>query len=258
MAAIIANGFSVLPEPHQQCVSCPVRQRALFNGVPKESLEWTQRYRTYQIEAPPKKNIFLEGEPSTHAYTLFEGWAAVYKTLPNGKRQIMRFALPGDFLGFQAELDGPMIYGAVALTKCVLCAFPRSALKKMFDEHPGLAMQMAMLNARYMELCQYHLMGTGRQSAKERIAFLLLELFYRSRARKPDEPPENAIPFPICQEEMADAVGLTTVHVNRTLKEMKEDGLLDCSARRLVIKDEARLADIANFDEDLINNQLLL
>ena len=257
MAALIRKGFSVLGEPHQRCVTCPVRKRALFNGVSEENLDWTERYRVYQAEIAPKQNVFLEGEPSTHAYTLFEGWAAVYKTLPNGKRQIMRFALPGDFLGFQADLEAPMIYGVASITRCVLCAFPRSNLKQMFRENQGIAMQMALLNARYMELCQYHLMGTGRQSAKERIAFLLLELYYRSQLQV-EGSNEEVVPFPICQEEIADAVGLTTVHVNRTLKEMKKEGLVDCSARRLAIKDEQRLSEISNFDKRIVEKPMLL
>ena len=259
MAASVRNGFRVMPEPHPKCATCPVRRRALFNGVSEENLEWTERFRSYQTEAPAKHNIFLEGEPAAHAYTLFSGWAAIYKTLPNGKRQIMRFALPGDFLGFQADLEGPLVYGAVAVTGCVLCAFPRSNLKQMLRENQGLGMQMAVLNARYMELCQYHLMGTGRQSAKERIAFLLLELFYRSRLQIGDVDSDAAsIPFPICQEEIADAVGLTTVHVNRTLKEMKAEGLVECTSRRLTIRDEQRLLEISNFDKSLVESQLLL
>lgn len=255
MAAVMKSGFKVLPEPHQKCLTCPVRKRALFNGVAEEKLEWTEQYRATQIEAAPKQNIFLEGEPATHAYTLFEGWALVYKTLPNGKRQIMRFALPGDFLGFQPDLEGPMRYGIAAITRVVLCAFPRSSLTQMFTEHHDLALQMALLNARYMELCQHHLMGTGRQNARERIAFLLLELYYRSQMQTDVEG--EAVPFPICQEEIADAVGLTTVHVNRTLKQMRSEGLIECAARRLVIKEEEKLAEIANFDKSVIQNQLM-
>lgn len=256
MAAVIKNGFKALPEPHQKCLTCPVRERALFNGVGDEQLEWTERYRTGQLEVRAKQNIYLEGEPSTHAYTLFDGWASIYKTLPNGKRQILRFALPGDFLGFQPQLEGPMRYGVIAITRVVLCAFPRSSLTSMFKAHEDLALQMALLNARYMELCQHHLIGTGRQNAMERISFLLLELFYRSRLQAGEEG--ESVPFPICQEEIADAVGLTTVHVNRTLKEMRAEGLVECAARRLVIKDEARLSEIANFDMGIVENQMML
>lgn len=257
MAGAARNGFKVLPEPHQPCISCPVRERALFHGVAEENLGWTQQYRSYQASVPAKQSIFREGEPSPHAYTLFEGWAAIYKTLPNGKRQIMRFALPGDFIGFQPDLEGPMMYGAAAVTSCTLCAFPRSNLSVMLRENQELAVQMALMNARYMEWCQYHLMGTGRQSAKERIAFLLLELYYRSKLQCGDAS-EDSIPFPICQEEIADAVGLTTVHVNRTLKEMRAEGLVECNARRLAIKDEARLIEISNFDKGMIRNALVL
>ena len=106
-----------------------------------------------------------------------------------------------------------------------------------------------------MELCQHHLMGTGRQNARERIAFLLLELYYRSQMQT--DVDGEAVPFPICQEEIADAVGLTTVHVNRTLKEMRGEGLIECAARRLVINDEEKLAEIANFDKSVIGKQLM-
>ena len=85
-------------------------------------------------------------------------------------------------------------------------------------------MQMALMSAKYMELCQYHLMGTGRQSARERIAFLLLELYHRALGQQ-EQANSGHIHFPVCQEEIADAVGLTTVHVNRTLKELKADGM---------------------------------
>lgn len=252
------NGIEVLPTPHQQCADCPVRHRALFSNLSDERLAWAEKYRANQVRVPAKNILFVEGKTASHAYTLFDGWVAVYKTLPNGTRQITRFALPGDFLGFQSDLDGPMSYAAVSITDCVLCAFPRTSLRTLLLEYPEVAAEMTTLNARYLELCEYHLMGAGRQSALERVAFLLLELYYRTQMQAGIADRGDGMPFPICQEEIADAVGLTTVHVNRVLKKMREQGLVEFTSRRLRITDEPRLVERAHFSRELLGGPPVL
>lgn len=173
----------VLVSPPQPCTNCAIRSRTLFANLPDESLEWAQQYRAYQSRVPAKRKIFIEGQTASHTYTLFDGFVAIYKTLPNGKRQILRFALPGDFLGFQSQLDSPMHYSAESLSPVVLCAFPRNRLKQLLKTHNELAYDMCIRGARESELCHYHLTLTGRLGARERIAFLLLELYYRCRDR---------------------------------------------------------------------------
>lgn len=244
------GSITAKPEPHTQCISCPVRDLALFKGVPEDRLDWTQTYRQAQYAATPKQHLYHEGEKADFAFTLFSGWVVLYKSLDNGKRQILRFALPGDFLGFQLNLEGPMTHSAQALTHSTLCAFPRNKLQTMFTERVELGQRMAQMNAQYMALCQHHLLGAGRKSAKERIAFLLIELWHRVRSLEGilDGITEDSIEFPVAQEEIGDAVGLTTVHVNRTLKELREEGYLEVSNRRLQIFRADDLARLAHFD----------
>lgn len=243
-------GLDLAPEPHTQCSACPVRALALFKGVSEEHLEWTQDYRASQFALAAKKDLYQEGDEHELAYTLFSGWAFIYKTLSNGKRQIIRFALPGDFIGFQADLLAPMTYSVHTLTQVTLCGFPRSSLLTMLAERTDLASRMVTMNARDMALCQSHLMGAGRKSAKERVAFLFLELFHRVKALGEIMPGSDthSISFPVSQEDVADAMGLTAVHVNRTLRELKEDGLCVASHRRLEILDEPRMTELAQFD----------
>ncbi len=242
------------PQPHTECASCRVRKLALFKGVALKNLQWTQAYRSDQFCAAAKKDLYDEGHANPYAYTLYSGWVMLYKSLSSGKRQILRFALPGDFLGFQANLTGPMTHSARTVTECSFCAFPRDNLRTMFFERTDLAARVAEMNARDMDLCQYHLLGAGRKSARERIAFTLLELFYRSirmdLAAGASAP--ETIDFPIAQEELGDAVGLTTVHVNRTLKAMQRDGLATLAKRKLTIHDFDRLQEIGHFDPSII------
>ena len=244
-----------------QCGECPIRQHALFQGVASENLEWTQQYRANQSQLAAKKIIYQEGLSSEYAYTLYSGWVALYKSLANGKRQITRFALPGDFLGFQPNMAGPCQQSAQTLTAVTLCAFPRKRLLIMLKERPELAINMSIMNARDMALCQQHLLGTGRKTAKERVAFLLLELYHRARAVKNLLPSQenNWIDFPIAQEDIADAVGLTTVHVNRTMQDLRQEGFIEYATKRLRIPDIEALATLAEFNvEDLVLSHPLL
>lgn len=247
--------------PLTQCAACPVRELALFEGVPEEHLSWTQQYRANQLVVPAKQDFLHEGSESDFVYTLFSGWAILYKTLPSGKRQIIRFALPGDLIGFQHNLKAPMHYSAQALTESVYCAFPRARMGEMLTQRPELATRLALMSARDSALCQQHLLGTGRKTAKERVAFLLLELYHRVRSLAdvmPDAIDGDAVEFPVAQEEIGDAVGLTTVHVNRTLRELRDEGLVACSHRRLCILDDERLSEIGQFDKAVVLSHPLL
>ena len=250
MHSRVSASIHVKDAPHTPCAACPVRKRALFEQVATEHLDWTQRFRSNQVCVEAKHDVLREGETAEYFYTLFSGWMILYKSLPSGKRQIVRIALPGDLVGFQPVLQAPLGYSAQTLTPVELCAFPRADLAHMLAARPELAIRLALMNAQDMALCHSHLLGMGRKSAKERVAFFLLEMWRRVRAMGELMPShaDGGIDFPIAQEEIADAVGLTTVHVNRTLKELRDAGLATSSQRRLTIHDEPALEALAEFD----------
>ena len=238
----------------------PIAPNARCVSAPLEHLDWTQQFRSNQFIVRPKHDLLREGEPAEYVYTLFSGWMIFYKSLPSGKRQILRFALPGDLIGFQPVLQAPMNYSVRTLTEVELCAFPRAKLGTMLEERPELATRLALMNARDAALCQHHLLGTGRKSAKERVAFLLLEILYRVRSMEQimSVHEDGSIDFPVAQEEIGDAVGLTTVHVNRTLKELRDEGLVTNNHRRLTVHDEGTLKEIAQFDPHTVLGHPLL
>lgn len=246
--------------PVTQCAQCPVREHALFQGVPLEQLQWTQHYREDQYRVDAKTRLFSEGDEHPYVYTLFTGWMMISKSLANGKRQILRFLLPGDFVGFQLQLHGKMTYSVHALTDCQLCAFPRADLDKMLNENAALATRMAMLNARDMAFCQQVLLATGQKNAMERMASLLLQLFIRVKTLRGlvKDSDENSIELPLSQEQIADALGMTKEHVNRTLREFRDAEILDVRSKRLRVMDEARLTEIAELDAKALAEQALL
>ena len=244
------------PSSITSCSKCPVRRLGVFQTLPNHQLQAVERHRAGQCVLPAKTHIYRQGEAHHNTYTLFNGWVMLYKTLTNGSRQILRYALPGDFLSFQADLHGPMTHSAQTLTECTLCTFPRQNLLEMFKAHPEITVQMVWITARDMTLGYEYLVNIGRKNAKERVAFLFLDLYHRVRTYGMESG--NSILFPMTQEDIADTLGLTLVHVNRTLRSLREQGLIRLTHHRLTILDEAALADLAGFNPQVLHNQPLL
>ena len=247
------NNF-LTPVEHNQtaCSECSVRRLALFHGVPEQDLSWTQSYRSSQYTVPARKEIYRESEYSEFMFTVYHGWFAIYKTLGNGKRQILRIALPGDMLGFQSQLDAPMTHSAMSVTDAVLCAFPREEMPELLRKNLSVAKRLTELNARDMNICQSRLLTIGQQSAIERIAFFCAELFHRVKSIYNNRE-DSEIYFPLSQEDIGDATGLTKIHVNRTLKALREQGLMEISSRTLTIPDIDKLSELGGFDVSTVN-----
>jgi CRP-like cAMP-binding protein len=236
---------------------------ALFRDVPEAELGWTQEFRDAQYLLPAGEILFREGETGHSLYTLFDGWLILFKTLANGKRRILRFLLPGDFFGFQVDGVGPAsayLHGSQSLVESTLCLFPTTGLHSMIEKRPQLTQRLAEMEMHDMTLCQHHLSGAARKNAMERIAFLLLELFHRVRMqrRKDYDEVSNSINFPLTRKDLGDAVGLSSTHVRRILKEMGARGWIHCLGKRLTILDEKALMKIGNFDPAMILTKSLI
>lgn len=248
------NHHQLIPVEHNQtsCSECTIRRLALFHGVPESDLLWTQAYRSNQFTLSARKEILRETQPAEFLFTIYHGWFAIYKNLDNGKRQILRISLPGDMLGFQSQLNAPMTYSAISLTDAVLCGFPRHNIPELLRKNPSVARRLTELNARDMHICQHRLLTIGQQSAIERIAFFCAELFYRIKHIY-NNSDKHEIFFPLSQEDIGDATGLTKIHVNRTLKTLREQGLLTISSKTLYVHDVDALCKLGGFDPSAVH-----
>ncbi|MDZ7750592.1 MAG: Crp/Fnr family transcriptional regulator [Gammaproteobacteria bacterium] len=236
------------------CEVCPVRRLALFRELSREQLLTVREIRKGQEHMYPGTIIFREGARVEAAYTLFEGWVMRYKTLEDGRRQIIGFVLPGDFLGFHPYDSGVISYSAEALSPVTLCTFPLDSLGNMLAAYPELSRQFSWLCRRQENLAIEHMTSIGRRPARERIAHLLLELDVRVRARH-ETPADAPVLVPLTQEHIADTLGLTSIHVSRTLRTLREDGLLEFRSGRLNIKDRDALVAMTGFDETVFAAQ---
>lgn len=232
-----------------KCAACPIRKMALFQPLARSEIKSAQTYKSENRMLAAGEDIYRQGDTCTEIYTLYDGWAFLYMDISPGKRQILRFLLPGDLLGFHGDLEGCRHpHSAQGVSGVSLCVFPISRLLKMFRKHPKLGIRITWMTAQDNTLAHEHLASLGRRSAHDKIAHLLLELFYRVRICHPESDPKNTIDFPLTQELIGDALGLTSIHVNRTIMELRRSGLVQLKARKLTIPDPEAMSKLTGFN----------
>ncbi len=231
----------VFTSPVNDCQLCSIREHAMCRALPKDDLLKLKQFRSKQISLEAKQNLYQQGQLHKQVYTLYSGWVMQYKTLPNGRRQILRYALPGDFLYFQSNLKAAIQHTAMALTDCSLCAFPREQLLGMMQKMPQLSIELAIFTARDYEFQ----VDISHKNAQERLAYLFYDLF--SRIQLHDPAATDTVQLPMTQEDIGDSLGLTQVHVNRTLRQLRQDGVLVFMHHKLTILDFEALRTLAGY-----------
>jgi CRP-like cAMP-binding protein len=173
------------------------------------------------------------------------GWVYSYKALANGERQVVGFHLPGDLIGADGR-GGDSGFSYTAVTDCVVCEFDRAMVMKLRRSETVLPDALRWSDAREAAIVQQHLVSIGRRSAIARVAHLLLELGARLKLVGLAE--DDGYQCPLSQELLGDALGLTKIHVNRMLRELREQGCLTFRNGRVTYADMARLIDLADYD----------
>jgi CRP-like cAMP-binding protein len=189
-------------------------------------------------------DIFSEGDTLRDVLFLRQGWAYRYRLLGSGRRHIVNFLIPGDFIGPYFPTAS---HFCGTLTDVIVCQTPRSEFASVNRDCPALASALQAIMATEYRLLSERLVSLGRRNAKERMAHLLLEMY--ERMRRVGLIYEHSYEFPVTQEVLADTLGLSVVHVNRTLRSLREDGLAIVGFGRVSIGDLEGLADLAGADE---------
>ncbi len=191
--------------------------------------------------------VISEGEPARELYIVQKGWLQSSVLLGNGGRQIMRINLPGDIVGLSALAFDDSPETVTTLTDATICPFDRERLALLFSEHPRLMALVFALNVAERSQLADRLASIGRTSARARVASLMCEIF--SRLRLVNGPTSDVAHIPLTQEEIGDATGLTAVHVNRMIRNLVEDGIIDRSGNSFRLLDRKRLEGEANFTD---------
>ena len=231
------------------CRECPLRPLPLFLPHSAEELDLLQSLKRREHRASAGETLIQEGQTDAPLFTLLEGWAFRFKTLSDGRRQILNFLLAGDFIGVQQKMGDAAAHGVETLTDSLFCVFQRDALWELHRQQPSMGFNITWLTAHEESLVDDTLLSVGRRSAEERIATLLILLFKRAAALQADGG-ARGVPFPLTQQHVADGLGLSLVHTNKTLRKLERRGLHRIEDGRLVLRDVKALARLADLYGD--------
>jgi len=230
------------------CEECLWRRANMFKPMNAGDIAALKAFKKDHIYVPAGRTLIRRDTKPAVFYTLYDGWAFQYMTV-NAGRQITRFCLPGDVVALQVPLYGRAPYNVQTLTDASLCVFEADRIEELFQAHPRLGYELTRIVATEAALADMHLATIGRRNAEARVAYLLCELHTRLKHRRMAR--ENGCVLPLTQEHIADALGLSTVHVSRMLKSIHDDGLARFDRGQLTIHDFAGLCTRAEINSEL-------
>lgn len=225
------------------CTECPLNGKSLFLPHDATELAVVRTLKRGEIHAHAGSFVVQEGARSAPILTLLRGWALRAKTLGDGRRQILDFVLPGDLIGFETLMLPETRSSLEALTDCVFCRFDTQELRALLERGSPLALKLLEAMGEQHQELDERLLSIGQRSGAERMAHLLLRLFRRCEALGMTYGRSLFTPF--TQQHLADALGLSLVHTNKTLRKLTDADLVRLKSRRLEIVDIDGLAELA-------------
>ena len=202
----------------------------------------------------PKYDLIREGDRPGPVFVVLEGWACRYKVLPNGSRQILAYLMPGDSCDLHVGLLAEMDHSIQTVTSALVATVARQEMDALFERFKGIAKAMYLSQLIDEGTMRAWITSMGRRASIERVAHLMCELYLRARNIGLTLEPPFALP--LSQTMLADSLGMTPVHLNRVLKELRGSGAMTLQRGSLVIEDPVQLIRIAGFDENYLHRRL--
>lgn len=199
--------------------------------------------RTRQVG--PRQDIVREGDAPDVVRLVLDGMACRYKSLSNGGRSIVALLLPGDFCDLHVAVLGEMDHAIATFTPCTVAEIPRATIDELTGRHPNIARALWWATLVDEGVLREWLINMSTRRAEQRTAHLFCELLVRLRAVGLAD--EDGYDLSLTQQELADVLALSTVHMNRTLQSLREHDLIVLRDRRLTIPNVARLSAYAEF-----------
>jgi CRP-like cAMP-binding protein len=201
-----------------------LRPLQAFRPFCEEELAFVKRFKKGELAIGKGTTVLVEVSHSAHLYTVLSGWGFRYKLLSDGRRQILNYVVPGDLIGLQGSLMGEMQHSLEALSPMLLCVFERDQLPELYRDHPGLAYDITWLASREERMLDENLLSVGRRTAIERCAYLIA--FIGMRAKSVGLNGDKPVRIPITQQHVADTLGLSLVHTNKTIRKLADRSLI--------------------------------
>lgn len=221
---------------------------AALSDTDRRSLERSVRETR---EVGPRADIIREGARPDDVYLVLTGLACRYKLLEEGQRQIMAFLIPGDMCDLHVAILGRMDHAIGTLAPSKVAYIPQQAIQEITTKHPNLNRALWWNTLVDEATLREWLVSMGRRPADKRLAHLCCELLVRMRSVGLADG--NTIDLPLTQDDLADTLGISTVHVNRVLQQLRDDGLITFRDKKLTVHDVPRLQAFSGFDPNYLH-----
>ena len=221
------------------CSDCAVRTSAVCSSLNAAELSEFEHLGR-RVHFSSGETVFSEEDITTSFYNVLEGVMRLYKLLPDGRRQIVGFALPGDFLGM--NLSGRHNFSADAIGAVTVCQFAKAPFGRFIEERPQLLRRINELAIRELSQARDHMVLLGRRSADEKVAAFLLGWRERLLALK---GASDTVPLPMSRQDIADYLGLTIETVSRTFTKLERHGAIAIIHGGISLVDPARVEALA-------------
>lgn len=231
-----------------RCATCAARQFSFCQAVDEAASRPTPADLVEQSEhtVPARRIICGPRELYDIVPIICEGWAAAVVVLPDATRQILSFLLPGDFVSTALLFGATPDYSVEAITEVRYRAFMRGGLRRLLFGSPDLVERLSRAWIEEKARADQLIIDLGRRTSEERLARLILNLADRLAERGMAQEDPLKIEFPLRQHHIADALGLSPVHVSKVMSDFRRSGLIDTSERWLTILDLERLRRVAD------------
>jgi CRP-like cAMP-binding protein len=204
----------------------------------EQAVTWSKRFDLH-------RDLLCEAQKADNLLIIASGWAYRYTCVSNGGRQLTALLVPGDIANLDMLLFERVVYSVRTLTDVTVVALPRKQALALVDDNPGIARTFTSLAMIQNAIASKWMLSLGRRSAHARVAHLLCEIAIRLGI---EDGNDITFPFPMRQEQIGDLLGLTNIHVNRTVRQLRAEGLIQICDRVLTIPDVAALRYAAGFD----------
>ncbi|WP_052383916.1 Crp/Fnr family transcriptional regulator [Litchfieldella xinjiangensis] len=198
--------------------------------------------------------IWQENDRTGQFCTLLQGWAYAFRNLDDGNRQILKVYLPGDIIGLREFAFASRQAGVTMIEDGVLCRFTHQQLLRIFRHSTTLTAILYAISCRQQAMLSERLVYMAHRTAQQRLAHFLYEIYLRLERNGAVD--EGHFRLPLSQEELADALGLSNVHVSRTFSTLRDEGLVYRERHRVHLPDPERLAEFAEFDDYYLSDSL--
>lgn len=230
----------LLAEQHENVPKRPVKT-SQHNGLLLEFAS-RQRLRTYR----PRQIVLHQSDCTDHVLIVLNGWAELVQQFANGRRQILSLALPGDLCASNLSAHARMDYSIAAITPLTISIIGKFEFRTLLTGHPRLARSFWRSQLLSLSIQRRWTANLGQMGAMERIAHLMCELYLRQE--KMGLVAGNTCSVPLTQTQIADACGLTQVHTNRVIQELRRRQIIDLRSKRLTVKSLSVLKETGQFD----------